>query len=89
MSTRPVSMMFRLRLCKFSKFIGLALQPWTTTDRYRSKYDLEIVMFTTENVEFDAIQFLAHPRTTDRCIEIQLAPQTTPARLGTKIGLKF
>ena len=40
---------------------------WTTnlhqsdSDRCRSKYDLEIVMFTTENKEFDAIQFLAQP----------------------------
>ena len=40
---------------------------WTTnlhqsdSDRCRSKYDLEIFMFTAENVEFDAIQFLARP----------------------------
>ena len=40
---------------------------WTTnlhqsdSDRCRSKYDLEIVMITMENVQFDAIQFLARP----------------------------
>ena len=56
---------------------------WTTnlhqsdSDRCRSKYDLEILKFTTENVQFDAIQFLAHPRNTESCIEIRLAPQTT------------
>ena len=34
-------------------------------------------MFTTENVQFDAIQFLARPRTAECCIENRLAPQTT------------
>ena len=56
---------------------------WTTnlhqsdSDRCRSKYDLEIVMITMENVQFDAIQFLAQPKTTERCIEIRLAPRPT------------
>ena len=42
------------------------------TDRCRSKYDLKIITFTTENVQFDAVEFLARPRTADCCIEIRL-----------------